>query len=480
MTDLDAWQYRISRDESRGSVSFGDYFLTVGPGIGRHQVVDAQGTDVGWIIGFPIDLAGEKLVSERLTVPAVYDGDPNRFAETVLESLAGRFLWAASLGDELRLYPDCSALVPCVFDPDKSMAGSTATALMSDTEYQDRFLSEAYSGFGIDQHGWFPGGLTAHQGLERLLPNHFLDLRTWQCHRFWPKKDLRATLDPEASIKALIDQVRRQLSVLSKADKTVAISLTAGRDTRILLACARPFINDVVFTTVVAGDSHSCDTVMARKISRDLGLNHIELPRCKASPERRDRYLRRGGHCVADGNSWFFPSVAPIAQNHVMFGGAGGEAGRAFYWKDTDTSSTELNGRILAGRFGFPGHPVLVERLDNWLEQTRQTDSLVNLDLAYIEHRMGPWGGAQMCSDPTLVRFAPFVTQPIIESLLTLPPEWKRSQGIVDEVMKIAWPELSRYPFNSLGPLRDNIIKIQKVVRHPSLVLGRIRKMLAK
>jgi hypothetical protein len=330
----------------------------------------------------------------------------------------------------------------------------------------------------VIREGWFPAGLTAHEGVERLLPNHYLDLDSWSVQRYWPRADITATESPEDCVHSIVELVRRQLEALTQAPEFIAQALTAGHETRALLACAREIREQVTFVTVTGSDRHACDTAMAQRIAGDLGLQHRELPRVTASPEQQELFRLRGGHCVGDSNVLYHPSVWPLAENHFFVGGLGGEVGRAFLWRDSDNSQTRLSAATLIGRMGLLNLPVISTRLEQWLQALPLTDSLQVLDLAYIEHRMGPWSSAQFYNDPTLVRFAPLVTRRALEMLISLPPEWKRNNLLLGTIIGECWPDLDKYPYNSRGFLRDNLVKLQKALENPGIVVKKIRKSL--
>ena len=461
---LDPWQYRITREG-----------LEVGPGLDRIELQDAEGTPVGTLIGFPIDLASEtRLTGGTHQVAAQLGADLEAFAEAVLSSLAGRFLWHCRIGEGARVYLDVSGQVPCVYDPALGIAASSAHALLDPEAYDARFDAALHDRLGIDGLGWIPGGLTAHQGVWRLLPNHLLDLADFTVHRHWPQAPVSEAADPEEAISALIETVRAQISALGKGERRIAQALTAGRETRMLLGCARPYVAAIDFVTV-AGASRT-DTVMAGRIAAAEGLSHRVLPRVEAGAEARATYLRRNGDCIADANASSFPSVAPLAEGHVFVGGAGGEVGRGFFWRPGDRDDTPLDGAALMGRFGLPAEPRVVAALDAWCAGLAGRGAFEILDLAYIEQRMGPWGGAQFPSDPTLVRFAPLLTRAGVTAMMRLPEAWKRNEGMSAAVLRRTWPELERYPYNTLGPLRDALAKLGKVARDPAAILRKLRK----
>jgi hypothetical protein len=475
---LDDWQYRLSLKAQPGAVSVGKFWLVTGSGLNAWRVKDAKGQDAGVVLGYPIDLAAEKVLDGEWQASATLGDDVDGFARKVLWSLGGRFLWIFATDTIARIYPDCSAQVPCVWDAQDQMAGSSAHALLDDASYAERFDQALYAHLGIDGEGWFPAGLTAHKGINRLLPSHFLDLQTWSATRFWPSSAISPTSDPSAVVDEMIALIRAQMQAVIQSPMRLGLALTAGHETRMLLACARPMLDDIDMITVVGEDRHTTDTVTARRIVRDFDLRHIELPRLNATDAQRDLFIRRGAHCNADTNSRFHPSVWPVADTHVFMGGLGGEVGRAFFWRATDRPDTRITADLLTARFGLPNTPALTQLLEKWLAELPPMDAFGILDQAYLEHRNGPWYAVQFCADPTLIRQAPIFTLRGVELMLSLPPDWKRQSRLGHEIILRLWPELMKYPFNSLGPWRDAMVKLQRVAQNPRIVVKKLRKML--
>ena len=336
-----------------------------------------------------------------------------------------------------------------------------------------------FSRLGVDGEGWFPAGLTAHRGLHRLLPNHYLDLTTLEVRRFWPVKAIGTDPDPEAIVSEIIEVVQAQIEALTHAPKKLGVALTGGHETRMLLACARPYLDKIDMVTVVGGDRHEIDSALSRRIATDLGLSHITLRRQAATDEQRDLFVRRGGHCNADSNSHYHPSIWPIAETHNLVGGVGGEVARAFYWRRDDQAGTHLSASALTARFGLAYEKAVSDAIEAWLQGLPQMSAFEVMDLAYLEHRDGAWYASQFYCDPILVRFAPLLTSRIVELMVRLPPDWKRQSRLGHAVIARLWPELASYPYNSLGRWRDAVIQFQKVSSNPSILAKKLRKLLS-
>lgn len=475
---LDAWQYRITQNPESGSIRLpGGFWLTLGPGLPAVALLDRRGRVLGHLVGHPIEIEAETLHRADVVLDQPGPVTPAGLADAVLRRFGGLYLWVQVAGGEVRVYPDSSCQVPCVWDTETGQVGATAHALLADPEYQARFDSDLFARLGIDGEGWFPGGLTAHRGIERLLPNHYLDLATLKAHRFWGTSAVPEATDPEEVTRRLVGLVRSQVQAIRGDGRAVALSLTAGRETRLLIGCARDLMPELEVATVVAPEWYEPDHVIARRIGREARLHQIRLPETRGTDEQRETFIRRGGHCYADGNARYHPSVWPIADSHHFVGGPGGEVGRAFFWHESDGPDTPLSGKILCGRLGLPNVPEVIERLDGWLEGLAHLDSRLVLDLAYLEQRMGPWYAAQFCCDPTLIRFAPLVCRNAVELLMSLPPEWKRDSRLAEETLRRVWPELLKHRFNSLGPVSDFLLKVHKVLVNPSRLAKKLRKL---
>jgi len=471
---LDPWQFRI--EAGAGTFQIGDYGLTVGPDLPVTPVIDRDGTPAGFLLGFAIDLhAGHEIIQTWQT-PDHADLATDDGILATLMALGGRFIWICTTRETPRIYLDVAGQIPCVFDTATKIAGASATAILTKGAYQDRFDRALYDHLKVDGEGWFPGALTAHTGITRLLPNHFLDLATWETHRFWwgaTGKDLGT---PDKIVDEIIALIQTQIAALVAGPKRPIFGLTAGYETRAMLACAKPFLDDVDFVTITGNDRHHIDGVTAVKISQDFHLNHRAIPRVTAADAQRDTYLRRVGHCNGDSNARYHPSVASLMPDHVFISGVGGETARASYWREADTAETILTPEILIRRFGLPRTSKIEARLQDWLDNLQCQNAFVALDLLYMEHRIAPWSSVQFTGDPTLVRHAPMFCYRTVALMQALPQDWKRQNKLAPAIIAKLWPALADYPYNSLGPLRDFWVKIRRVLDDPRLVLKKLRQ----
>ncbi len=103
------------------------------------------------------------------------------------------------------------------------------------------------------------------------------------------------------------------------------------------------------------------------------------------------------------------------------------------------------------------------------------------LDLAYLELRMGCWGFAPSYASVTPLRLHPLISRRSFVAMLSLPPDWRRMQDrsnrMIQAVVRQGWPELLDLPISRYGDYRDRTGLVLRALRQPHLVTKKLRKM---
>lgn len=469
MPPLSDWQYRIMPSPDGLTIEHG-------PGIGCHEVISAQGERLGWLIGFPIDLEARRVIDGPLQIEASEGLAPDALAHLIFERISGQFLWVTEFGSTRCIYPDVTAQVPCVYDPVQKCAALCVPAMWSLEQSQERFDRELYDHMRVDAEGWLPAGLTSHHGAHRLLPNHYLDLDTWESVRFRGSADLFAPTSLDDACEIVSGLVAAQVEALHQGGRGVALSLTAGRDCRMVAAAAAHLRDDVTFVTLTDPSALNMDTQMARRIAAELGLKHLELPAQYADDAEREAYIARGGHCISGANSRLFISMAPLRENHVFVGGLGGEHARGYMWNDRDGDDWPTAESLLR-RFSFKPHPRVIDRMQAWLEDIDAQTPQQVYEMAYMELREACWASAQFPCDPTLIRHQPMRSVPTIRAMLGLSDADKKGARLAQAMIDKGWPELGAFPINSLGKTKDTLAKVRRVLRDPEALIRKLRRL---
>lgn len=455
--------------------TFGGLNLYAYPGARVVTVQDRDRRVVGAFIGTLIDSARQQVVQGPLTFdapasPAGLDAAVEAFAYRH----GGSWLLLITAGESQRIYLDADGSMPLVYDPDQDAAAATVGLLLDDAAYAARFEAELYDALGVTGEGWFPSGLTAHRGISRLLCNHFLDLKTWRARRHWPRSDFSWTPRVRDHAVRVAAIARDTAKALLRHGKVVS-ALTGGNETRFLLAACRDVRHQIDYVTVSAPATKR-DVFLARRLAEIAGVRHRLLPRVEASLEDQAAWHYRASHAVTGPNMASHPSIAPLSSYDWFVGGLGGEIGRAFFWRPTDSARMALTPESLVARFGMPVHEAIVEATRTWMAGVSGMNALTQLDLAYLELRMSAWAFAPEYADNTVAHIHPMMGREAYQLMLELPPEAKRGNALIREGIGALWPELMQVPINRYGGYRD-VLHAMRRLSNPRLVGKKLRKL---
>ena len=406
-----------------------------------------SGVRIGWILGYPVTAAGRLLQGDWLLDPANLSWLE---LERALYSMGGRFIAIFLLENAHRVYLDAGGSMGMVFCGDDRMVASNPYLIpeTSNTPYR----AELVEAIGVSRRfTFFPFGLSPRVCVERLAPNHYLDLDEWRPVRHWPTNELDDVAASSHLVSIIAETVTRNIgAVIEKGP--VQMSLTAGHDSRLLMACSRQWLDHIAFVTAPHhARGGRIDVNVARHIANKMGLNHRVLPAKKALPRDLNRWFYRTG----------FMTGAPIARSEVLtyaqmdpgapyLMGVYGDIGRALFWKKGDSVSSSITVEELLQRRGTPPLPEILERGQHWLNGLPTRNPLIVLDLYWLEQAWGGWGGflAYGQVDAGSYHHYPFLHRQVIEAMLRLPPEYRLGHQLSWDIIGSTWPELLEFPFN--------------------------------
>ena len=449
-------------------------FLAVAPDVPINRIVNSRNEPQGYLLGIPVDLRSESVIEGRIQRP---EGTVESFEEW-LSGFGGRWLAILVDGSHRRLYLDSNGTMSAVYETETGRAASTTGLLLPPPAYLDRFRAELYEHLDIPGMGWFPGGLTAHSGVHRLMCNFYLDLDRWTPVRHWPKEAILPSENHAELLQSITDNTTRCMRALSERFSCIQ-SLTAGYESRFLLACARHLATETK-TFQIVHRSGDIDLIVAQRLSKMTGVPLQTIPAAKATPEEEERWRFLAGHCVGGSNAVTHPSKRSLAGYDLMLLGNAGEFCRAFFWKPSDTSRTAITADLLSRRLGLPPSPLVTRYIQEWIEPLLDTqDALAILDLAYVELRMSCWAYAQAYASTAPLGISPMTSGMNVRAMLSVPPEWKRGNRFIRELTAHQAPDLAQVPFNRIGDWRDLWLQLRNLL-DAQRTRSRLQKLLAR
>jgi hypothetical protein len=426
-----------------------------------------------------------------LSAMTVFDPDPGaadcseRF-QPWLYSLGGRYAaFMAAEGDEC-FYLDPMGSLSCVYSPAHEIVCSTPGLVpYSRGCGDDRALIDA---MGIPEtEAFFAFGLTPRRGVERLLPNHYLDLSAWRTHRHWLPPAPGTKLDTSRAVTGVSRLLKNSIAAVIE-DRPAYLSLTAGFDTRVILACARSLLDRMtIYTFELAGDATAeLDCLAGRHIAARFGLDHAVLPHIDASEHDQMKWLHLSGCCVSEGRGRrALRTCRALDPRRVELVGVGGEVGRVSYWLPDDAAEDAVDPGLIVSRLLLPAAPEVLRRCRTWLDGLETDDFLQILDTMYIEQRLGCWGGVLPYADPasTAFRVYPYCHREIIDRAMRLPAEYRRRNGFPRDIIEREWPDLLDVPFNQHVGARgaamqalDGLKRAGRLLKNPSKAMRKIKE----
>ncbi len=443
------------------SDSLGSWTLYSHPDIQIVKVLNERAKQKGWMLGWPIDCERQIIVSGELSINF-------QELEDDLYKFGGR--WIVILVDPGRVYVNAAGEHSCVYCARERLVAST-TSMLPPTEDSDIHYNLRRTINIPNTKYWYPFGLTAKQSVYRLLPNHYLDLNTFNAKRFWPKSKIQIQENIINSVEEITSIVKAQIEAIAKIYPLKA-NLTAGRDTRMILACARNHVGKIEFLTRASqryGDK--LDAYVAKMLSKKFNLNAKIIKDLNASDRELAHWQERVGHCVA-GSVW--KSTATWAQSDPMRANLPGmvaEVSRAYY--RNIPSDNIYDASRLHSILGVPPHPLITQAGKCWLDGLPSLSERHVLDLLYLEQRLGCWAAPILYgSQQSIPQFWLLSHRRIISNMLSFPEHYKESERLAEDVISITWPELLQFPFNEpfgIGStgfvIRDRIGKITRSVK---------------
>ncbi len=271
----------------------------------------------------------------------------------------------------------------------------------------------------------------------------------------------------EQARDTLIQRLLKAFEAISGED--VICDFTAGFDSRLVISLMSMFRPCKDISTFVFGPDGSREVNLVEGYCAKLGFrnDHLALP--GDWDERSFDYVKRA-LTITDGEENVF-TYAPIlwAQDHKSKGheysvnGLGGELYRDFWWIQELTGSKRpanldrlINTRVLQYEYDYSlfsrDFMPEIANIKNILKNEFRTSlsdmdplrsyNTLQIDNLYFRQKIRRWAGRTISSSNQVVgALTPLTMKQCIESVLTVPPRYKRNGRLVKGIIeKLSWP----------------------------------------
>lgn len=304
-----------------------------------------------------------------------------------------------------------------------------------------------------------PFNITLYDEIKVLIPNHYLDVSKKIMVRFFPitKKD---DMSLDEVVKETIKVMDLVIPKIMQKEK-VTIPITAGIDSRTLVALFREYIKDIpLYTFYDKGKKDIWDVKIPEQLAARFDLDYHPIERIKISDSNYQKLAR-----ILDGQQ----------NKNVLTAGF-------------TLSESEISGRrnipgdiipIAKSNFGknlpdsFATIPYLVTKTHNysseikkhvkdWKKDAENDYGVSIFDLYFWEYRFGRWlpksiANYDVVGNPYYI----FNCRYLVEMWVSINRKERTEKSFHKEIIKHKWPELLEIPVNPGNSLFKNVFSNQ-------------------
>lgn len=386
--------------------------------------------------------------------------------------MGGRYVLIARINDESIIFNDPVGYRQIYYTIDKegntwcaSQPARIAEAIEINEDERIKNELNKIELFKDTSEYWLPGELTIYNNVHHLIPNHYLNLDKKRVYRFWPKNNI----EPLSLNEVAEDSSKLMQGIMKSAANrfNLALGVTAGADTRVILAASKDIANKIYFFTYTHPglDENGPDIAIPRQILEANGLDHHIIPYDDNMDDDFKYHFFQNTQIprVMKGNNanTVYKYFKKTSKEMLVCNGEIGGIAKRFYRLPY---FLPLNGTVLSILTKMAGSKHIEESHERWLESAKiaQKHGIHILDLLYLEGRMANWSSMATSEyDIAFDSLSPFNCRRIIQNFLYAPKNYRKSGSykIHNALINYMWPELSKYPINPQIGIKNKIKK---------------------
>jgi len=453
-------------------VPFGKYYIHVHPDCEVNYILN-NSRNVA-LIGYIIDPKYPKKNNAEV-LQELYNYKSIQNIPKKLYGLTGRFILIFNDNSKYRFFHDpCGLRMMFYAKQDGYIYASSQPLLLNlvipikkGFKYRS-YLESQYVKY--DNEHYFPSGVSLYDNVEHLVPNHYLDSSSFTQIRYWPDSQLISE-DFEIAANKIAKLLKDTLYAVYLRYK-IALPVTAGWDTRIILSACKDIANNIYFYTLKYGNltDNSADIKIPEKLFSKLSFPH-QIIDCNKTIS--DDFLRIYNNNTDTPHKYWSLISAGMYKNfpkeRINIKGNCSEIVRCFYYPNGKYPKIIDDSYLINLVDNWKHIDFIKTRLSEWIQEIKiiNNDFGYNiLDLFYWEHRMGSWQAqSQLEGDIIHETFTPFNNRELLDIMLSVDVKQRckinRYNKLYIEVMSTLWKEVLSEPVNPLS----NIQKIKTVLK---------------
>lgn len=402
-----------------------------------------------------VDKAGRDYVVVGQSVSALPEETAHRSTDFERDSRYWSGRWLLIAGDRIR--GDASNYLGVFYakNDDRSLFITSSLSLVHQLRPTAPYSHLRLSRYGM---GWFPPPESRIEGVNKLLPDQYIDLAA---------ADIRAapTVRDDAAGPATVDDAARRLlaalrnvfSDLSTRYQDIFLALSGGLDSRTLLAAA---LAEGVALHVFSFEHpliSRADRELPQTMSAAFGLPYTFVPCGPCESDRQQLYDQHTFRDIHDGDRFYFPRgmFKIVPRDCVMLRGGFFEIGRRHYrdvftglnWSDIARAPETVVRRF----HDFVRVTTKSRQLAAWIDwRSQHREPFDWIDLFYRDQRLAGWAaaGAQGMDLIDASVLHPANCQHVFDVLLSVDDEAKIGGDVQRRMIELSGTGLDHFAIN--------------------------------
>lgn len=433
--------------------SFGRWKLMYGTALPVTHIVDEQDQLIGFLLGYALD-ENSRPIRQRFNLETSHPSSEFwAIVEERISTLSGRYVAAILTSRGQRLFPDPVSDIPILYDKNTRRIGSSLGLVLRRSLVENPNFGLRSILTGAQTLGF---GHSSDRYVKKLIPNHFLDLKTFAQDRFWPKPEHRfvAEADEAPAIIAEIATRLRSHTTAWVSEFDCVLPVTGGRDSRILLASAETVLPQIKqFCGHRFHNASKRDAKNGKQIVASLGFDYVNHYRVNVSlGMMRDMRLKMGWSGARE-ELQASASIENYPEDHLILRGNILELLRANQYRadklERPMSLLHAIRRTRVSPVSDRTHIMQWQDIyEGWFATLPANAARVPYDFGFIEMLLPNSQGPYFTAFHRTPFLNPFNDRRLIELAIRIPAKIRFSGDAVLEIINTLKPELLKFPFS--------------------------------
>jgi len=336
---------------------------------------------------------------------------------------------------------------------------SSHSELIADIK-QEEFTNEAKlflksEGFINNNNRYFPGLFTPYKNIFRLTPNTLITLDNLNIKRFFPRRGIKNSKIDDSTVEELASLLTNQIKLLNQK-YDLAVSLTAGIDSRLTLAACKEMKDDILFYTYIYGKVSNKDAKIAETLCNKLNLNYSKLQFNGDQDEEFEAEFMKNTSFIS---TKYRAQIAEILyneypQNRLHLKSNLPDIGKAHYRNRFAFLPSRSDANILSRLYNAKYNSTYVQKAyRDFIETTHfYSENLFNYDLYdlfYWENYIGNWQSLclyewDVAQDTCII----YNNRIFLKKMICLPLKDRFNKKLYYDLIKYMWSESNEIEIN--------------------------------